>query len=115
MKTFKSNLFMGGEELRELMTKNPELPVVFEANCGGETGWYVMEKVAVTMSEVLTIDGPVPDKAYCDREELEEDIEKAVFAEGTYDDTNEIYLEALERSKAYEPYWTKCILVSIGG
>lgn len=111
--TYIDNLFKGGKELRELMTKNPELPVVFEVWGDTDYSCFVSCDVRVSIGEVLKVEGPFKEKIYFDRDELEEDIEEQLFREDFSDDSNDLYLEAVERSRAYEPYWTECILVSL--
>lgn len=111
--TYIDNLFKGGEELRKLMAENPDLPVVFETWGEANHFSYVSCDVRVRVSEVLKVEGPVKEKIYFDRDELEEDIEEQLFREEFSDDVNDLYLETMERSKAYEFYWTECILVSL--
>lgn len=103
------------DELKKLISENPDLPIVVlasdEANCG-DWCWQYCLSVSFGLEEIL-------DYGYCedddtiftDRDRLEECISDRLYDE-YHNKSTEEYDEAVNRKMAeLEPYWTKVIAI----
>ena len=103
-----------GEQVRKLLAEHPELPIVFrictETLCG-EWRYEFMSSAYAEIGEVLDCYQNVEEELiFIDREEFKECVEENL-PYGLTDD--EIEAETTATLAEYEPYWKKCILVTV--
>lgn len=115
MSTLESYLSQETDELRKLILKNPDLPIVVlageEAN-SGDYQWMFCSSISFEIGEILDCDyTDYDDAVITDRDRLEEKI-----ADDLYDEylgkPDEEYEEAIKREvEKYEPFWKKVIAI----
>lgn len=103
------------DELKRLISENPDLPIVVlageEAN-DGDHYWTYCSRISFELAEILDCDyHDYDDVIFTDRERLEEKI-----SEDLYDDyhskSDAEYDEAVAaKMKELEPYWQKVIAI----
>jgi len=104
-----------GEQVRKLLAEHPELPILFrvctEELCG-EWRYEFMSSAYAEIGEVLDCYQDVDEELiFIDREEFEDRIRDSL-PYGLTDD--EVEAETAAKLAEYEPYWKKCILVTVG-
>lgn len=114
------NVTKSNEKLKKLIAENPDLPLVMcvseDANAG-DYAWTFAESVVFTIGEFLDCQAECnTEKAYTDRDELEEDLADYYANSEQYEKLNADEYEAVIKVKAaeYDEYWTECIFVWIG-
>ena len=109
--------FRADEKVRELIVAHPSLPVVYfvQADCDSEYGLATHSTAEVGI--VLLCTGPNDERIYTGVEELRDDIEYNLGAEGEYGDMPEDEYDKLVDAELekYEPYWEECIIVYLWG
>lgn len=108
------------EELKKLIQENPDLPLVVLADEEANTGDYstmFCYSVWAELGEFLDCQQTVNDeRGYTDRDDFEEAVSDMLANSGDYDGLSDDEFDAeVKRVMAeYEPYWRKCILVTVG-
>lgn len=103
------------DELKKLISENPDLPIVVlageEAN-NGDHSWMFCSSISFGLEEILDCDFlDYDDTVFTDRERLEEKISDD-FYEEYHNKSSEEYDEVVERKLAeLEPYWKKVIAI----
>ena len=105
------------EELRKLITENPDLPIAVIVDpevCGDDSMWWYAPDVRFDIGEILNCEQDVNDeKVFTDRIDFEETLADIMADDSHYavlndDDFQKAVDEKLEE---YEPYWTKVIQI----
>ena len=103
------------DELRRLITENPDLPLVIfageEANIGSEYSYMLCTSVSASVGEFL--DNEITfeaEQCFFDRSDLEIYLTENEDFDGT-DAEFDIYIA--DKMKEYEPYWRKAIIVYV--
>ena len=104
-----------GEQVRKLLAEHPELPIVFriytETLCG-EWRYEFMSSAYAEIGEILDCCQNVEEELiFIDREEFKERVEDNLPYGLT---TDEMEAEITATLAEYEPYWKKCIIVTVG-
>ena len=97
------------DELKQLISEHPDLPiVVIAANEGVADDYYGC------IGEILDCEQDI-DKytIYTDRYDLEQDIAGKLGDSGNYDETTDDEFDAIVKAELakYEPYWKKVIQI----
>ena len=106
------------DELKELIAKYPDYPIVVivdsEVVAGDDWGsWYAPE-IRVSIGEILDYEQDIDDEnTYIDRDELEEDLRDKLSWDEIYDKLSDEEFDKVveEKLKEYEPYWKKVIQI----
>lgn len=111
-----TGILSSAQELRQLVIDNPDLPLLVfageEANCGGDYSLMSCSSVRAYIGEFLDCCQTVNDcKCYTDRDDFQEDLENLHYDFDGSDDEFEIFIE--NQLLEYEPYWKKCIILSV--
>ena len=114
MKLFPLNLTKDTEELKRMITENPDLPIVViagsEANTGEVSTMYCAD-IRFSVGEILDCEVPYTECVETDRDNFAEQIEEWLWDEMCGNDKDSrlsevLFEEALQEEKAkYEPYW----------
>ena len=106
------------DELKELITKYPDYPIVVLCNyevCGDDSyNWWYAPYLSFSIGEILDCEQDVNDeKVYTDRDEFEEEIADILGDSGDYDETMDEEFDAIVKAELakYEPYWKKVIQI----
>ena len=108
------------DDLKKLIAENPDLPIVFEANDEANFGDYevtICTSVHARIGEILDCQQDIDDSCiFTDRDGFEDCVLEYVYDTSPYDDRpDDWYIqEAKKIMKRYDPYWKKCILVTVG-
>ena len=103
------------DTLRKLIADNPGLPLCFVATdtaCGYDYSSTFCDDVDAVIGEVLNCRQEINDEiCYTDRD----DFEEAVYDSLCDSDESEASIDAEAKRiiAEYEPYWTKCIIVTV--
>ena len=114
------DIMHSGDELKKLIAAHPDLPIVFEANDESNFGDYevtICTSVHARIGEILDYQQDiVDDYIFTDREEFADCVQDYIYDTSPYDDRPDDYYiqKAKQLVESYEPYWKKCILVTIG-
>lgn len=125
-----TGIVMNNAEIRKLILENPDLPIVFQANDDANNGDYTYmfcTYVYAQIGEVLDCEQEIDEEViFTDRESFEdavydkvmdeaEDIHYSVY-EKIAPELSELDIEdEVKRVMSeYEPYWKKCILITVG-
>lgn len=103
------------KDLKQLITENPELPLVFMASdeCGNPDYAWTVASAKAKKGILLDAKGPNEEKLYASEDELWEDLDDDI-SEKHGDWTDEEVLEAtVEELKKYEDKWIDVIYVYI--
>lgn len=117
--TIPTGFVKSTEKLRKLILENPDLPMVVLATDEANNGdWCTMfcSIVYAELGEFLDCMQEINDeRAFTDRDEFEESVYDKLQYSGDYDDLSEEELDAKTKEvvAAYEPYWRKCIIVTV--
>ena len=105
-------------ELRKMILKNPDMPIVVlvdEEVCTGDYCWTYAPNVGFRLDEILDCEQDIDEcKVYHDRDELEDDIIDRfanVYPELSDSEFDEKVKEEMAK---YEPYWRDCIMIWAG-
>ena len=107
------------DKLRQLIIENPELPLVVLANDQANDGDYsymFCSSIYAELGELLDCMQEINDEiCFTDRDEFREAIEDMLY-NNTDEEHDDDWFEAeADRIEAeYEPYWKKCILLTVG-
>lgn len=104
------------EELKTLISENPDLPIVVLAShdgCYDEYYWTYCSRVTFSIGEYMSYDVFGDDYIFSDREEFEEKLRDTLADEPEYESLSEQEFDTLieEKLKEYEPYWVKAIFI----
>lgn len=114
------DIMHSGDELKKLIAAHPDLPIVFEANGEANFSDYpitVCTYVRASIGEVLDCQQDIADDCiFTDRDEFADCVQEYIYDTSPYDDRPDSYYiqEAKRLVESYEPYWKKCILVTVG-
>lgn len=109
-----SGYLLQSHQALKLIEQHPELPLLFQTT--EETGGYVCSSISVRIGEVLDCGQQINDKIiYTDRDEFMEDLIQVVYDTSPYDDRPDSYYAQLagKLAEEYEPYWRKCIIITL--
>lgn len=111
-----TGILNSAQELRQLVIDNPDLPLLVfageDANSGGDYSLMSCSSVRAYIGEFLDCCQNVNDeKCYTDKDDFKEDLENLHYDFDGSDDEFEIFIENL--LVEYEPYWKKCIVLSV--
>ena len=125
-----TGIVMNNAEIRKLILENPDLPIVFQANDDANNGDYTYmfcTYVYAQIGEVLDCEQEIDEGViFTDRESFEDAVYDKVMDEA--EDINysvyekiapelsekDIEDEAKRVMSEYEPYWKKCIMITVG-
>ena len=126
-----TGIVMNNAEIRKLILENPDLPIVFRANeyaNNGEYPYMFCTYVYAQIGEVLDCEQEIDEEViFTDRESFEDAVyDKVVDDSEEYNSSmyygkigpvlseKDIEDEAKRVMSEYEPYWKKCILITVG-
>lgn len=110
-----SGYLLQSHQALKLIEEHPELPLLFQTT--EEEGGYVCSSISARIGEVLDCKQQINDEIiYTDRDEFMEDLVQVVYDTSPYDDRPDSYYEQLagKLAEEYEPYWKKCIIITLG-
>ena len=120
MKLFPLDLATNTDKLKELISVNPDLPIVVlageQANSGDYTSMYCSD-VRFLIEEILDCEVPYMEYVETDRIHFEEEIEEWLWDDMGGNDKNSTLSEAVfedalkELKEEFEPYWKKVIVI----
>lgn len=119
MKLFPLDLTTKTDELKRLISANPDLPIVVIAGTeatDGEQYWFC-SSVKFLIEEILDCEVPYMEYVETDRNNFEEQIEEWLWDEMGGNDKDSklseaVFEDALKETKAkYEPYWKNAIVI----
>ena len=106
------------DELKELIAKYPDYPIVVivdsEVVADYDYGWWYAPELRFDIGEILDCEQDVDEeKTYIDRDELEEDLRDKLSWDEIYDKLSDEEFDKVveEKLKEYEPYWKKVIQI----
>ena len=106
------------DELKELITKYPDYPIVVEvANevvSDDYYAWWYAPDLRFSIGEILDCEQDVNDeRVYTDRDDFEEDLANMLADSGDYDETTDEEFDVIVKAELakYEPYWKKVIQI----
>ena len=109
------------DKLKQLIVENPDLPLVVLANEEANTGDYstmFCSCIHAEIGEILDCNQTINDEiCFTDRDDFREEIEEMLY-NGT-DEDEELNIDWVENKineieAEYEPYWKKCIILTVG-
>lgn len=107
-------------ELRKLIIKNPELPLVILASndvWGFDWDWTYCSKVTANIGEILDCEVDFNDEhIYDDREDFADDIYDYYYTYryNTFEGSDKEFDDYIEEQiKKYDEYWKNCIIVYV--
>lgn len=111
-----TGLLISAQELRQLIIDNPDLPLLVfageEANSGGDYSLMSCSSVRAYIGEYLDCCQNVNDeKCFTDRDDFEEELKDKHYEFDGSDSEFETFIENI--LVEYEPYWKKCIILSV--
>lgn len=113
------SLLHNTDELRKLILENPDLPLCVYAGQDANNGdWSTMlcTDVRARIGEFLDCDQKInEERVYDDRESFEDDVryfyEDFDICQNMPDDEFDKFIE--NKLSEYEPYWKKCIILTV--
>ena len=119
MKLFPLDLTTNTDELKRLISENPDLPIVVIAGQDATDGEQSMfcSDIKFWIEEILDCEVPYMECVETDRVNFEENIEEWLWDEMGGNDKDSklseaVFEDALKETKAkYEPYWKKVIAI----
>ena len=108
------------DTLKKLVSENPELPIVVLANEDANIGDYAYmfcSSVIAELGEILDcMQEQADDKCFTDRDDFREQIEDNLsMSDEWYGKSDEEIQAEVDRIEAeYDPYWKKCIILTVG-
>ena len=111
-----TGLINSTQELRQLILDNPDLPLLVfageDANSGGDYAMMCCSSVHAYIGEFLDCQQTVNDeRCYTDRDDFKEALDNLWYEFDGSDAEFEAFIE--EKLLEYEPYWKKCIILSV--
>lgn len=112
-----------GDNIRQMLLDNSDLPIAFLAEVETFSGEYVTEFASSAQTEIgelLDCHQTVDEcRVFTDRDEFKELLEDQIWFDAPADlskeETNKWVEDELKKQLAeYEKYWKKCILITIG-
>lgn len=122
MNIFPLDLTTKTDELKKLISENPDLPIVVIAGEEANTGDYSLmycTNVRFSVEEILDCEVPYSEYVETDRDNFDEQIEEWLWDDMGGNDKDRklseaIFKDALEETKAkYEPYWKNVIAIYV--
>lgn len=122
MNIFPLDLTTKTDELKKLISDNPNLPIVVIAGESANVGEYSLmycSDVKFRIEEILDCEVPYSEYVETDRDNFEEQIEEWLWDEMGGNDKDSklpetIFEDALKETKEkYEPYWKKVIAIYV--
>lgn len=109
------NLDHNTDKLRQLISENPNLPIVVladESSVADNGAWTYCSKIGIKIDEILDCEYfDYGEMVITDRDRLEELIEDNLY-EDYHDKPDSEYEAAIEAEMAkFEPYWKKVIAI----
>lgn len=105
-------------ELKELIAKYPDYPIVILCNyevCNDDSYyWWYAPEIRFGIGEILDCEQDINDeRVYTDRDEFEEDLTDILADSGDYDETTDEEFDNIVKIELlkYEPYWKKVIQI----
>lgn len=118
-----SGYLLQSHQVLKLIEQHPELPLLFKVSEeGGDCVWTegasgcVCSSIHARLGEVLDCAQQINDEVvYIDRREFMEDLIQVVYDTSPYDDRPDSYYAQLagKLAEEYEPYWRKCIIITL--
>ena len=120
---FPLDLTTNTDELKKLIEKHPDYPIVVlageEANIGGDYYWMFCSDISFDVGEILDCETPYYGEAVCcDREHFEEEMSDWLYDKLLDDGEDAQHMPDEEFDKLlkeeiekYEPYWKKVIVI----
>ena len=106
------------DELKELITKYPDYPIVVivdsEVVADYDYGWWYAPEIRFGIGEILDCEQDIDgEKTYVDRDDFEEDVQYNVECDENFENaTDEEFDAEVKRIMTeYEPYWKKVIQI----
>lgn len=107
------------KELKNLILKNPDLPLLFFATDEANNGEWSSMLASARFHKGIVLDYPkdmaIPNDEiiYTDKEDLEDDLRDGLYDEyfNLSDDEYDKVVSA--RMTEYEPYWKECIIITV--
>lgn len=103
------------DELRKVLQENPDLPIICLTYLDQFSGEYDSEfatSVYAEVGEVLQCHQEFDElRIFTERDDFEEAVYDSFPDAGFKSDIEEEVKKILEQ---YEPYWTKCIIITVG-
>lgn len=106
------------DELKELIVKYPDYPIVVivdsEVVDDYDYGWWYAPEIRFEIGEILDCEQDVDDeKIYIDRDEFEEDMYNKYEDDEEYEKLDNYEFDEMieNKLKEYEPYWKKVIQI----
>lgn len=113
-----TGVLFAAQDVRKLMMENPDLPVCFLATEEANTGDYntmFCTSVHAEIGEILDCQQDINDEIiFTDRDHFEDELYCMLDYSDDFDSEEAIDTEFKRLVAEYEPYWRKCILVTIG-
>lgn len=113
-----------GDNIRQMLLDNPDLPIAFLVEVENFSGEYYSEFASSTHAEIgelLDCYQTVDDcRVFTDRDEFKEQLEDHIFWSDIPDDLTKEETDAWiddklkEQLAEYDKYWKKCILITVG-
>lgn len=112
-----------GDNIRQMLLDNPDLPIAFLAEVENFSGEYDREFASSAHAEIgelldcyQTVDECL---IFTDRDEFKERLEDQIWYDAPADlskeETNKwVETELKEQLAEYDKYWKKCILITVG-
>lgn len=106
------------DKLKQLIMENPDLPLVIlageDAN-DGDYSYVFCTSVSAEIGEILDCNQEINDEiCYTDRDRFEEDIMDSLYTDENDSKPDEWFEKETDRIAAeYEPYWTRCIILTV--
>lgn len=112
-----------GDNIRQMLLDNPDLPIAFLAEVESFSGEYVTEFASSAQTEIgelldcyQTVDEC---RIFTDRDEFKELLEDQIWYDAPADLSKEetdkwVENELKEQLAEYDKHWKKCILITVG-
>lgn len=112
----KNSICRASEELRRIITDNPDLPILFVSEFEGYCSSFTAEMGVFLECECLPHRFESEVKFYMDRADFERDFEDYLedeYSEKYEDSTYSEWREFIHDKVAeYDKYWRKCVIVT---
>ena len=113
-----AGVLFAAQDVRKLMMENPDLPVCFLATEEANTGDYntmFCTSVHAEIGEILDCQQDIKDEIiFTDRDHFEDELYCMLDYSDDFDSEEALDTEFKRLVAEYEPYWRKCILVTVG-
>lgn len=106
------------DELKELIAKYPDYPIVVivdsEVVAGDDYSWWYAPEIRFGIGEILDCEQDIDEeKTYIDRDEFEDDLRDNLSWDEIYDKLSDEEFDKVveEKLNEYESYWKKVIKI----